>query len=246
MRDSFSADRPCRARRRRGVRSGSQSPMSQSCETTRVPGASARRRGRSCRLTAGSRYIVTTVARPRSVANRSCSRNSTRSCTPAARASSRLFFTSSGTISTPRPRAPKRRAAVMTMRPSPEPRSITWSAGPTAASSSIASVTWSGVVMKGTSSWAHGAPARHRTAAIAPARRRPTPGSTGLPSCHCRRSADHGRIDDLELARARRQLGDDGGVADDEDAVAERQQLLQVRRDQDDRHALLRSASITA
>ena len=37
--------------------------MSQSCETTRVPGASASRRGRSCRLTSGSRYIVTTLAR---------------------------------------------------------------------------------------------------------------------------------------------------------------------------------------
>jgi hypothetical protein len=82
-------------------------------------------RGRSCRFTAGSRYIVTTLARPRSVANRSCSRNSTRSCTPATRARSRLFLTSSGTISTPRPRAPKRFAAVMTIRPSPEPRSIT-------------------------------------------------------------------------------------------------------------------------
>ena len=124
MRETFSLPTALSGTSTVRVRSGSQSPMSQSWETTRVPGASARRRGRSCRLTAGSRYIVTTLARPRSVANRSCSRNSTRSCTPATRASSRLFFTSSGTISTPRPRAPKRRAAVMTMRPSPEPRSI--------------------------------------------------------------------------------------------------------------------------
>jgi hypothetical protein len=43
----------------------------------------------------------------------------------AARAASRLFSTSSRTYSMPRPVAPKRRAAVMTMRPSPEPRSIT-------------------------------------------------------------------------------------------------------------------------
>ena len=41
-----------------------------------------------------------------------------------ARALSRLFATRSGTYSTPRPRAPKRCAATMTMRPSPEPRSI--------------------------------------------------------------------------------------------------------------------------
>ena len=38
------------------------------------------------------------------------------------------------------------------MRPSPEPRSITWSPGPTFASRSISSVTLSGEVMKGTSS----------------------------------------------------------------------------------------------
>jgi hypothetical protein len=43
--------------------SGAQSPMSQSCETTRVPGASASRRGRNCRLTSGNRYIVMTLAR---------------------------------------------------------------------------------------------------------------------------------------------------------------------------------------
>ena len=49
------------------VRSGAQSPRSQSCETILVPAASASRRGRSCRLTSGSRYIVTTVAAPRSV-----------------------------------------------------------------------------------------------------------------------------------------------------------------------------------
>ena len=136
------------------LRSGCHSPMSQSWLTMRVPGASASRRGRSCRLNSGSRYIVITWACARSVRNRSCSRNSARSATPAARALSRLLRTSSGEISTPRPRAPKRRAAVMTMRPSPEPRSTTTSRAVTPASSSIASVTWSGVVMKGTSSCA--------------------------------------------------------------------------------------------
>ena len=109
------------------VRSGVQSPMSQSCDTTRVPGASASRRGRSCRLTSGSRYIVTTVAgRGRS---RTGPARGTRAVGDAggACAFSRLLRTRAGTISTPRPRAPKRRAAVMTMRPSPEPRSMTWS-----------------------------------------------------------------------------------------------------------------------
>ena len=72
------------------VRSGVQFPRSQSCDTMRVPGARASRRGRSCRLTRGSRYIVTTVARARSVANRSWTRNSVRASMPAARACARL------------------------------------------------------------------------------------------------------------------------------------------------------------
>jgi hypothetical protein len=76
----------------------------------------------------------------------------TRSATPASRALRRLCSTSWGTISTPRPVAPKRLAATMTMRPSPEPRSTTWSFGPTAAIRSISSVTLSGEVTKGTSS----------------------------------------------------------------------------------------------
>ncbi len=134
------------------VRSGVHSPMSQSCDTRRVPGLSPSRAGRNCRFTAGSRYMVMTLAAVRSVLNRSCSRNSARSATPAAWALRRLRSTNSGTISTPRPRAPKRRAAVMTMRPSPEPRSSTKSFAFTPASSSMETVTLSGVVMKGTSS----------------------------------------------------------------------------------------------
>ena len=70
-----------------GGRSGFQSPMSQSCDTTRVPGLSDSSAGRSCRLTSGSRYMVTTVAGDRSVLNRSCSRKRTRSATPAFAAS---------------------------------------------------------------------------------------------------------------------------------------------------------------
>ncbi len=68
--------------------SGSQSPISKSWETTRVPGLScSNRRGRSWRLTLGKRYIVTTVASPSSVTNRLLSRNSTRSATPCRSAS---------------------------------------------------------------------------------------------------------------------------------------------------------------
>ena len=157
------------------LRSGAQSPMSQSWLTTRVPAGSISRRGRSCRFSSGSRYIVTTLKPRRSVANRSCSRNSARSATPALRALARLCATRSGTISTPSPRAPKRRAAVMTMRPSPEPRSTSRSPACTSASCSRASVTLSGVVMNGTSSWAA---AQHTptasAAAMSPRRIRPS------------------------------------------------------------------------
>ena len=74
-----------------------------------------------------------------------------RPATPARFALAMLSATSRGSISTPSPVAP-RRAAATTMRPSPLPRSITWSPAPTAARSSIAAVTLSGVVMYGTSS----------------------------------------------------------------------------------------------
>jgi hypothetical protein len=46
----------------------------------------------------------------------------------------------------PVPRTPNRVAAVMTIRPSPEPRSSKTSFGPIPASSSMASTTFCGVV----------------------------------------------------------------------------------------------------
>src|SRR5882672_8617101 len=50
----------------------------------------------------------------------------------------------------PRPRAPNLRAAMITIRPSPEPRSTTRSSARVPASSSMRSTTSSGVVMNGT------------------------------------------------------------------------------------------------
>jgi hypothetical protein len=107
------------------VRSGIQSPRSQSCETIARPGASASRRGRSCRLTSGSRYIVTTVGGGEVGAEQVLLAELDARCDAGERGALAARRTSSGTISTPRPLAPKRRAAVMTMRPSPEPRSTT-------------------------------------------------------------------------------------------------------------------------
>ena len=49
----------------------------------------------------------------------------------------RLFDTSDGSMSTQTPRAPRSRAAAITMRPSPQPRSKRMSSGPTSATSSI-------------------------------------------------------------------------------------------------------------
>ena len=106
------------------VSSGSHSRMFQSCDTRRVPGASVSSFGRSLRLTSGSRYMVTTDAFERSVSKRSCEENSVLSATPAAAAFSRPLATSVGSMSMPSAFAP-RFAAPMTMRPSPEPRSIT-------------------------------------------------------------------------------------------------------------------------
>jgi hypothetical protein len=104
--------------------SASQSPMVKLLETTRVPGLSPRMRGLNFRLISGSRNIVITVARERSAPNRSALTNCARSATPASRALRCDSSTMSGSYSMPRARTP-RRAAVMTVRPSPEPRSIT-------------------------------------------------------------------------------------------------------------------------
>src|SRR5215470_17603850 len=99
-------------------------PMSKSCETMREPGRSSRKSlGGSRRFMLYERYNETTVASERSTSNKSSERNVTRSATPALRACSLLRATSDGSISMPTPRAPKSRAAAITMRPSPEPRS---------------------------------------------------------------------------------------------------------------------------
>src|SRR5438477_95818 len=102
-----------------------------------------------------------TVAPVRSVTNRSSHRNVARVATPAARAASLLMLTSLGSISTPTPRAPKSRAAAITTRPSPLPRSTTRSSAVTAAILSISRLTASGVATKSTS----GPGKRARTAA---------------------------------------------------------------------------------
>ncbi|MDA0274909.1 MAG: hypothetical protein O3A91_00805 [Proteobacteria bacterium] len=80
--------------------------------------------------------------------NRSMASKRTRLATPAARAFS-AAATRDLSSSMPRPRAP-RRAASMTMRPSPDPRSMTVSPGPTSASCSMRETTSIGVTTKGT------------------------------------------------------------------------------------------------
>src|SRR5262245_26901076 len=79
----------------------------------------------------------------------SCHRNCARSATPSLIALSRLSWTSLPSSSTPTPVAPNSRAAAMTSRPSPLPRSYTISAGPTSASRSISTPTPSGVATYG-------------------------------------------------------------------------------------------------
>src|SRR4029079_14125654 len=106
--------------------------------------------------------MVTTLARPMSAVSTSPSLNRARAPTPARCAISRDFATSSGSISTPRPRAPNIFAAAITIRPSPEPRSTTKSSAPVPANESMRSTTSSGVLMKGgrrSPSCAHAAPA---------------------------------------------------------------------------------------
>ena len=113
-------------------------------DTTRVPGLRSRIFGRSFMLMEGSRNIVMTSAFEKSVSNRSAFTNVARSLTPASAA---FFFdssTMSGLYSMPMARAP-RLAAVITVRPSPDPRSITKSFGVTLAMSSILSTSACGV-----------------------------------------------------------------------------------------------------
>jgi hypothetical protein len=89
----------------------------------------------------GSRYIVSTVALEMSVLNRSCTVKRARSAMPSAFAASFASRTSFGSMSTPKPLAPNTLAAVSTMRPSPDPRSMTKSFGPTSARLSMSETT---------------------------------------------------------------------------------------------------------
>ncbi|MNC87131.1 hypothetical protein D3C83_28320 [compost metagenome] len=84
----------------------------------------------------GSRNMVITLALDRSVSNRSAFMKAARAATPAFSAFCFESATMSGSYSTPRARAP-RFAAAITVRPSPEPRSMTKSRGVTCAMSSI-------------------------------------------------------------------------------------------------------------
>ena len=88
---------------------------------------------------------MTTVASLMFASNKSCCTNLTRSPTPAFL---RLSFASrmrTQSISMPTPRAPYSFAAVIGIRPSPDPRSYTTSAGVTFARFSIATTTLWGV-----------------------------------------------------------------------------------------------------
>ena len=130
--------------------SGCHSPMVKVFETTRVPGFRPRIFGRSFRLMPGSRNMVITVALEKSVSKRSAFMNCARSVTPAARAFALESSTIFGLYSMPSARVP-RFAAVITVRPSPEPRSMRKSCGVTFAMSSMRSTTACGVGTQTTS-----------------------------------------------------------------------------------------------
>src|SRR5262245_3116503 len=116
----------------------------------RVPGRIFRICGRSRMLIEGSRNIVTTCALEKSVSNRSALLNVALSLTPAAVAFRFERSTMSGLYSMPCARSP-RLAALMTVRPSPDPRSIRKSCGVTLARSSIFSTSAWGVGTQTTS-----------------------------------------------------------------------------------------------
>jgi len=134
----------------RCVSSASQSSIVNVFDTIRVPGLRSSSFGRSFMLIDGSRNIVMTCAFEKSVSNRSAFWNVARAVTPAAAA----FFCDSSTMlglySMPSARAP-RLAAVITVRPSPDPRSITKSCGVSFAMSSILSTRACGVGTQTTS-----------------------------------------------------------------------------------------------
>ena len=119
-------------------------------ETTRVPGLRPRIFGRSSTLMSRRRNVVITLALEKSVSNRSALTKVALSATPASSAFVSTVRPGRGLYSTPRARAP-RLAALITRRPSPEPRSMTRSSFVTLAMSSIFSTTTCGVGTQTTS-----------------------------------------------------------------------------------------------
>jgi hypothetical protein len=93
-------------------------------DTTRVPGFRSRILGRSFKLMSGRRNMVITCACEKSLWKRSAFANVALPLTPSFSALRLESSTISGLYSMPCARAP-RFAAVITVRPSPEPRSIT-------------------------------------------------------------------------------------------------------------------------
>ena len=122
-------------------RSAIQSPMSQSCETMRVPGCSARSDGPQLQVHLRQEVHRDHGRGARSVLKRSCSRK-LRARVHAGAPGVRRCSSPPAGIDLHAQAAWRRSAcaAAITMRPSPEPRSITWSPARTAASSSIACV----------------------------------------------------------------------------------------------------------
>ena len=96
-------------------------------ETIRLPGFNARNLSRSCSMFCGSRKSAITDASEMSATYMSpCTNCAFPAAPPTPASSARRFdrWTRSRLYSTPSARAP-RFAAAMTLRPSPEPRSIT-------------------------------------------------------------------------------------------------------------------------
>ena len=165
------------------VWSACQSSMVKVLATMRVPGFMSRIFGRSFMLIDGSRNSVTTLASEKSVSNRSACAELARAVTPASAAFFCDSATMSGLYSMPTDRAP-RLAAVITVRPSPEPRSMWKSCGVSLARSSIFSTSGWGVGTQTTSlpAW-------------------PTVGSNGLAGvCVCA-GGRHGEADEGDYGK---------------------------------------------
>src|SRR5512139_271585 len=135
--------------------SGTHSSIVCQWDTTLAPGlSSSSSLGLKRRFTSGERKSMTTVASPRSALNRSFSRKAILPAWPSFKALSLLCLIRRGSRSVPTPRQPVFFAALITTRPSPQPRSYTTSCPVTSAILIISSTTRSGEASKGTSSFA--------------------------------------------------------------------------------------------